>query len=122
MNVALRARLALNTARTVFFLFAFGFGILAIFIIGFRLISGHSPAEKLTESELIQQIDNGNERRATIITSKSGVEISGVFKLQGKSFTVPLESGDVEKRLAQAEGGRRLWPKSWNAAPSAPRK
>jgi hypothetical protein len=122
MNVALRARLALNTARTVFFLFAFGFGILAIFIIGFRLISGHSPAEKLTESELIQQIDNGNERRATIITSKSGVEISGVFKLQGKSFTVPLESGDVEKRLAQAGGDRRLWPKSWNAAPSAPRK
>ena len=105
MNLAHRARLALNTARMVFFLLALGLGILAIFVIAFRLISGHSPAQKLPYSELVQQIDNGNVRSATIITSKSGVEISGVLKLQDKSFAVPLKSGDVENlrnRLTQA--------------------
>jgi ATP-dependent Zn protease len=105
MNFAHRARSTLNTGRMVFFVFALGVGILLIFVISFRLISGQSAAQTLNYSELLQQLDNGNVRSATIVTSKSGVEISGVLKLQEKSFTVPLESGDVEnlrKRLAQA--------------------
>jgi ATP-dependent Zn protease len=106
MKLAHRAQLALNTARMVFFLFALGFGILAIFIIGFRLLSGPLPVQQLSYSELLQQIDNENVRSATILTSKkSGIKIAGVIKVPEKSFTVPLETTQIEnlrKHLVRA--------------------
>jgi len=106
MNSAHRARLALNTAKMVFFLFALGFGILAIFIIGLRLLSGPLPVQQLSFSELLHQIDSGNVRSATILTSKkSGTKIAGVINVPEKSFTVPLENSEIEnlrKHLVQA--------------------
>ena len=106
MNLAHRARVALNTAQMLFLLFAFGVGILAIFVIGFRLLSGPLPVQQLSYSELLQQIDNENVHRATILTSKkSGTKISGATKVPEKSFTVPIETTQIEnlrKHLVQA--------------------
>lgn len=90
----------------LFLLFAFGVGILAIFVIGFRLLSGPPPVQQLSYSELLQQIDNGNVRSATILTSKkSGIKIAGAIKVPEKSFTAPLETTQIEnlrKHLVQA--------------------
>lgn len=106
MNRAPRVRLALNAAQKVFLVFVFGCGVLAVFVMGFRLLSGPLPVQQLSYSELLQQIDNRNVRSATILTSKkSGIKIAGVIKVSEKSFTVPLETTQLEelrKHLVQA--------------------
>jgi ATP-dependent Zn protease len=106
MNLALRLRLALNAANKVFLFFVFGCGVLAIVLIGFRLLSGPLPVQQLTYSELLQQVANRNVSEATILTSKNNaVTVSGVLKTPEKRFKVPLEIKEVEnfrKHLVQA--------------------
>jgi hypothetical protein len=97
MNRALRVRLEFNAAQKMFLIFVFGCGVLAIVIMAVRLISGPLPVQQLTYSELLQQINNGNVRDATILTSKkNAVKVAGVIKVPEKSFRVPLERTEIE--------------------------
>ena len=106
MNLGRRIQLALNVAHRVFLFFVLGCGVLIIVLVGFRMLSGPLPVQQLSYSELLQQVDNRNVSRATILTPKNGaVKISGVLKLPEKRFEMPLESGEVEnlhKHLVQA--------------------
>jgi ATP-dependent Zn protease len=96
MKAGQTVQLGVNTIRRMMLAFIFGCGVLMIVVVTVRFFSGPLPTRNLSYSDLIQEIDQGNVREATIRTSKVRADVTGHLRKSADLFEVQLQTAEIE--------------------------